>query len=421
MYLIELVFRIANMSSVKKMLSKFESTAPEIIFEWNDPLTNAKGWMVINSLRGGASGGGTRMRKGLTLHEVISLAKTMEVKFTVSGPPIGGAKSGIDFDPTDVRKNQVLERWYQAVSPILKAYYGTGGDMNIDEVKDVVPLTEKFGLWHPQEGIVEGHYKPKQSEKIKKIGQLRLGVPMIIGNPDFSPDLDRKYTISDMITGYGVAESVIHYYKLWKNESVEGKSVLIQGWGNVGAAAGFYLAKAGMKVKGIMDKFGVVVSSKGFDLKEITSFLNNRKKNTLISAFKNQEFDNFWNQTTDVFLPCAGSRLVDENHLNRLIENGCKLISSGANVPFNNAEILFGDVHAYADRKISVIPDFIANCGMARTFAYCMGENSEITSAAIFKDISNTIFTALKNVHNESGTEINISEIALKTAIKKLI
>jgi len=421
MYLLSVVLRTVNMSSVKKMLTKFESTAPEIIFEWNDPLTIAKGWMVINSLRGGASGGGTRMRKGLTLHEVISLAKTMEVKFTVSGPPIGGAKSGIDFDPMDTRKDQVLERWYKAVSPILKAYYGTGGDMNIDEVKDVVPLTEKFGLWHPQEGIVEGHYKPKQSEKIKKIGQLRLGVPMIIGNPAFSPDLNRKYTISDMITGYGVAESVVHYYKLWKNESVEGKFVLIQGWGNVGAAAGFYLAKAGMKVKGIMDKFGVVVSTKGFNINEITSFLNNRKNNTLISAQKNQEFEVFWNQKADVFLPCAGSRLVDKAHLQKLIENGCELISSGANVPFNNSEILFGDVHAYADRKISVIPDFIANCGMARTFAYCMGDKSEITSAAIFKNVSDTILTALENVHKENSNEINISEIALKSAIQKLI
>jgi glutamate dehydrogenase/leucine dehydrogenase len=46
---------------------------------------------VINSLRGGAAGGGTRMRKGLDINEVLSLAKTMEVKFTVSGPAIGGA------------------------------------------------------------------------------------------------------------------------------------------------------------------------------------------------------------------------------------------------------------------------------------------------------------------------------------------
>ena len=63
----------------------------------------------------------------------------------------------------------------------------------------------------PQEGIVEGHFSPDQSQKISKIGQLRLGVPMIIANTDFTPDILSKYSISDMITGYGVAQSVIHY------------------------------------------------------------------------------------------------------------------------------------------------------------------------------------------------------------------
>jgi len=60
-----------------------------------------KGGQLLIHWRGGAAGGGTRMREGLDLNEVLSLAKTMEVKFTVSGPPIGGAKSGINFDPND--------------------------------------------------------------------------------------------------------------------------------------------------------------------------------------------------------------------------------------------------------------------------------------------------------------------------------
>ena len=86
------------------------------------------------------------MRVGLDKREVESLAKTMEVKFTVSGPAIGGAKSGIDFDPSDPRKRGVLERWYSAVAPLLRSYYGTGGDMNVDEVHEVIPITEDCGL-----------------------------------------------------------------------------------------------------------------------------------------------------------------------------------------------------------------------------------------------------------------------------------
>ena len=77
---------------MKELLEKFENKQPEIVFEWNDSETDAQGWVVINSLRGGAAGGGTRMRIGLDKREVESLAKTMEIKFTVAGPPIGGPR-----------------------------------------------------------------------------------------------------------------------------------------------------------------------------------------------------------------------------------------------------------------------------------------------------------------------------------------
>jgi glutamate dehydrogenase/leucine dehydrogenase len=75
----------------------------------------------------------------------------------------------------------------------------------------------------------------------------------------------------------------------------------------------------------------------------------------------------------------------------------------------------------YEDNSISVIPDFIANCGMARTFAYCMQNKNEISSAAIFKDVSETIKNALQNVHSINGVSTQISEKALTMAIKKLI
>jgi hypothetical protein len=56
---------------MKDLLQKFENKEPEIVFHWKDPETEAEGWTVINSLRGGAAGGGTRMRKGLDMNEVF--------------------------------------------------------------------------------------------------------------------------------------------------------------------------------------------------------------------------------------------------------------------------------------------------------------------------------------------------------------
>mgnify|MGYP000438958985 CR=1 FL=1 len=221
---------------MKELLSKFENKRPEIVFEWKDSQTEAEGWVVINSLRGGAAGGGTRMRVGLDKREVESLAKTMEVKFTVAGPAIGGAKSGINFDPKDPRKKEVLQRWFAAVSPLLKSYYGTGGDLNVDEIHEVIPMTEDCGVWHPQEGIFNGHFKPSDADKINRIGQLRHGVIKVIDNANYSPDISEKYTIADMITGFGVAEAVKQYYNIYGG-SVEGKKAVVQGFGNFSEVA----------------------------------------------------------------------------------------------------------------------------------------------------------------------------------------
>ena len=110
---------------MRELLKNFENIQPEIVFEWSDSETEAEGWLVINSLRGGAAVGDTRMKLGLDKNEVIQLAKNTAIKNTISGPDIGGAKSGINFDPNDPRKAGVLERWFKVVAPILKSYYGT--------------------------------------------------------------------------------------------------------------------------------------------------------------------------------------------------------------------------------------------------------------------------------------------------------
>ncbi|MCB9225829.1 MAG: amino acid dehydrogenase [Chitinophagales bacterium] len=406
------------------LLQKYKDKKPQIVFEWNDPETDAEGWVVINSLRGGAAGGGTRMRLGLDRGEVESLAKVMEIKFTVSGPSIGGAKSGINFDPNDPRKNEVLERWFAAVIPILKNYYGTGGDLNVDEVKDVIPITEDYGLWHPQEGVVNGHFGTNEAQKIHRIGQLRQGVSKKVEDPKYTPDLNQNFVIADLITGWGVSESVKHYYKIWKNESLKDKKVVVQGWGNVAGTAGYYLAKNGAKIIGIIDKDGGLINEKGYSFDEITTLLKERDGNKLYASNMlsfEEVNDKIWDLSCDIFIPAAASKLVTHNQIKRLIDKGCSVVSSGANVPFKDADIFFGDTAKFADDNLALIPDFIANCGMARTFAYLMEEKIEISDEAIFNDVSNCIEKALKEVNKINNNDKNIAKAALQIAIKKLI
>ena len=407
---------------MKELLKKFENKEPEIIFNWKDPETDAEGWTVINSLRGGAAGGGTRMRKGLDMNEVLSLAKTMEVKFSVSGPAIGGAKSGINFDPNDPRKKEVLQRWYKAVSPLLKSYYGTGGDLNVDEIHEVIPITEECGVWHPQEGVFNGHFKPTEADKINRIGQLRQGVIKVIENSKFSPDVTRKYTVADMITGYGVAEAVRHYYAIYGGKC-EGKKAVVQGFGNVGSAAAFYLAELGVKIIGIIDRDGGIINENGFTFEEIKTLFLNKDGNKLVSQ-NMIPFDEInqkiWTIGAAIFTPCAASRLVTKDQIDNMIASGLEVISCGANVPFADKEIFFGSIMEETDSKVSLIPDFISNCGMARVFAYFMEKKVQMTDEAIFLDASETIKRAIQKAHDLNPSKTNISATAFEIALKQL-
>ena len=407
-----------------ELLQQYKEQQPEIVFEWTDQETNAKGWVVINSLRGGAAGGGTRMRLGLNKEEVISLAKVMEIKFSVCGPAIGGAKSGINFDPNDPRKDEVLKRWYKAVIPLLKNYYGTGGDLNIDELKDVIPITQNLGLWHPQQGIVQGHFKSNEGERIEILGQLRQGVSKIVEDPNYTPSVIKKYAVADLITGYGVAESVVHYYDLYHASNLAGKRVIIQGWGNVAAAAAYYLAEQGAKIVGIVDIAGGILSPEGLSFEEVAALYNDKKGNKLSSSQMlsfEEVNEKIWDVAADIFIPGAASKLITRQQIDKLIANGLKVVSCGANVPFVDDEVFFGPTAKYTDQKISVIPDFIANCGMARVFAYLMQPHALLTDEQIFTDVSQTIREGLQDVMKVNEEPTGISTTALTAALEKLM
>ncbi len=406
---------------MEQALKAFEQRAPQIVFEWCDRETDARGWCVINSLRGGAAGGGTRMRKGLDRREVLSLAKTMEIKFTVAGPDIGGAKSGIDFDPADPRKEGVLRRWYAALLPILKTYYGTGGDLNVDEIHEVIPFTEALGLAHPQEGVFNGHYHPQPEKREQGIRNLRKGVLLPVHSNELSPAPGR-YTVADLITGFGVAESFRHFGNLY-SQPIEGQRAIIQGWGNVGAAAAWYLGQMGVRVTGIIDRVGGLLKPEGFAPDELAQLMLDRNSNFLVSKDSipfDQVNQTIWDSGAELFVPCAASRLVSENQLDRMLRVGLKAISSGANVPFADEEIFYGPISRKADELCACIPDFISNCGMARTFAYLMELETEIDELSVFEDVSKTIRRALEQTSERRRDPVKLTSTAYEIALEKL-
>ncbi|MEQ9399614.1 MAG: Glu/Leu/Phe/Val dehydrogenase dimerization domain-containing protein [Longimicrobiales bacterium] len=376
---------------------------PEQVLEWHDPETEARGWLVINSLRGGAAGGGTRMRRGVTLEEVTYLAKAMQLKFAYSGPPIGGGKSGIDFDPEDPRRDGVLRRWYRAVQPFLTTRYGTGGDVNVDEQKDVVPLCAELGIRHPQEGIVRGHLALEDGELTRAFEALRRGIRQAAGPGYGVEGLD--LTVSDVVTGYGVARACRRMYER-RGRSLEGVRTVVEGFGNVGGAAALHLARMGARVVGIVDRQAGLVSPEGLEAADVEVLLRRRDARALPDhplVVRGPEREFAYRGESELFVPAAISGSVDARRLAQLTRHGVGSIVCGANQPF--AEVRLGETHTAqaADAQFDVMPEVVASQGMARTFYHLMTGRGEPDAGQIFEAVGAAVDQGVDAVVDRAG------------------
>ena len=253
-----------------------------------------------------------------------------------------------------------------------------------------------------------------------------------IEDVNYSPDPAKKYVVADMITGFGVAQSIAHYYSIWgtssgsaTQNSVEGKRVIVQGWGNVGSAAAYYLAQQGAKIVGIIDRVGGLINEDGFTFEEIKALFLAKNGNELVASnmLSYEEVnDRIWSTKAEIFIPCAASRLITQDQVTKMIAAGMEVIAAGANVPFADKEIFFGPIADFADNQLSVIPDFISNCGMARVFAYLMSNDiKELTDKGIFEDTSEIIKNALVAAHATNPSKNGIAKTAFEIALKQLV
>ena len=205
--------------------------------------------------------------------------------------------------------------------------------------------------------------------------------------------------------------------------NVIGKKAIVQGFGNVGSAAAFYLAEMGAKVVGIIDRDGGIINEKGFTFNEIKNLFLNKDGNKLVASnmIPFDEINNkIWAIGAEIFTPCAASRLVTQSQIDNMIASGLEVISCGANVPFADTAIFFGPIMENVDSKVSLIPDFISNCGMARVFAYFMEKKVQMTDEAIFADTSAIIKNAIANAYKINNSKTNISATAFEIALKQL-
>ena len=381
--------------------ARYMKAAPHLVLEWVDAPTGARGWLVLNSLRGGAAGGGTRMRAGLGRDEVTWLAKGMELKFAFSGPQIGGGKSGIDFDASDPRRREVLSRWFQAIRPLLQEVYGTGGDVNVDEHRDVSPLCAEIGLAHPQQGIVRGHFRrgaPSESdEAVDRANRtLRTGLGLPVSNPDLAvPGAD--LCVSDLITGYGVARAAARALAgadAGRPGCLEGVRVMVEGFGNVGGPAALYLARMGAKIVAVTDARAGIAPPGGLDAPAVEALLRARDRRELPDhphRVEGPAREACYSVGADLFVPAAVSASVDPERQEQLEAAGVTTVVCGANHPFVEAALGATTNQRAADARFAVVADVVGSLGMARAFGYLMAEAASPTAEDVFAAVRDTM------------------------------
>ncbi|MFA6329979.1 MAG: Glu/Leu/Phe/Val dehydrogenase dimerization domain-containing protein [Candidatus Micrarchaeia archaeon] len=386
----------------------FWAEKPLKVIAWQDALTEAKGWLVINKQINGAAGGGIRMKPGVTAAEVTELAKDMSLKFTLLNPCIGGAKAGIDYDPSKADKQGVLQRFVEHIQPELLCGYGTGGDLNISE-SELISALAVVGISHPQYGIVAGVKKSGYPVDEKNaIARLRRGVVL---PHDGS-------TLVELSTGKGVIETVkaaLEY--TFGTGSFKGKTATIQGFGVVGGGAAKYFSEGGGTVIAISDEKGMIYCEDGLDISRLLkNRINGRivNRTDLPSNYSLGDREKLLGVQADVLIPAAQSYAITDRNASTI---SARIISEGANSPTTPAakEII-------NKKGILVIPDFIANAGVACLFHECMFYDAPLKGDLLLSRISTAIGNKTRRLlkARDSSSEKDFRLLAQADAIETM-
>ena len=283
------------------------------------------GYRVQHSSARGPRKGGIRFHQDVDIDEVRALASLMTWKTALIDVPFGGGKGGVTVDATKLtplEKEEVIRRWTRTLINVL----GPNRDIPAPDLgTDAQTMAWLMDEFHRIEG-----FQPA----------CVTGKPVgLFGAPG-----------REEATGRGVAQ--IAAATLEQNgKKVEGATVAIQGFGNVGRYAALVCQELGMKVIAIADVSGGVVDKKGIDVKAIFDMksLADVKSDERIGAAEVLEVD------CDVLIPAALGNVINDSNVDRI---KARFIIEGANQPIMTS----ADAKLKAN-KVVVVPDILANSG----------------------------------------------------------
>ena len=366
---------------------------PERVILFRVPWANDRGEVEVNrafrvefNSAIGPYKGGLRFHSTVNLGILKFLGFEQIFKNSLTTLPMGGGKGGSDFDPKGKSDNEVM-RFCQSFMTELCRHIGADTDVPAGDI----------GVGGREIGFMFGQYKRIRN----RFEGVLTGKGLNWGGSLIRPEA----------TGYGAVYFAQEMLGT-RGDSFEGKRVAVSGSGNVAQYASEKCLELGAKVVSLSDSSGFVVVEDGLtqemweDLMDLKNVRRGRVRE-LADKFPGvtyHEGTGVWNVKCDVALPCATQNELDANDAKTLLENGCFVVSEGANMPSTPEAVVL-----FVEKKILYGPGKAANAGGVATSGLEMSQNSQRLSWTReevdnrLRDIMNRIHTACVTTAEEYG------------------
>ena len=316
--------------------------------------------------------GGIRLHPSVYIGIIKFLGFEQVFKNSLTTLPMGGGKGGSDFDPKGKSDGEVM-RFCQSFMTELAKHIGAACDVPAGDI----------GTGAREVGYMFGQYKRLRNE----FTGVLTGKGLTYGG-----SLARKEA-----TGYGLLYFTNEMLQA-NDMSLEGKTVLVSGSGNVAIYATEKAVTYGAKVVAMSDSNGYIYDKNGIDLdcvKQLKEVERKRIKeyvNTHPEAEYHEGCKGIWTIPCDIALPCATQNEIDKESAEILVKNGCKVVSEGANMPSTPEAI-----ETYLSNGLLYGPAKAANAGGVATSGLEMSQNSERLSWS-FEEVDAKLHGIMKNI-----------------------
>lgn len=346
---------------------------------WEDDKENIRvnrGYRVQWNNAIGPYKGGLRFHKSVTMSILKFLAFEQTFKNSLTGLPLGGGKGGSNFNPKDKSDREIM-RFCQAFMTELHRHIGPNTDV---AAGDIGVGTREISYMFGQYKRLENEFTGVLTGKALSYGGSQIRVE--------ATGYGCVYLMDDMLRHHG--------------QTLDGKTALVSGAGNVAQYAAEKLIDLGAKVITMSDSTGFIHEPSGIDterLEYIKDLKTNRRGS--LEAYAKEFGAEFhagerpWSVPGDLALPCATQNELDEDDAKALIKNGCIAVAEGANMPTTQ-----GGVDAFQEADILYAPGKAANAGGVATSGLEMTQNSMRLSWSR-EDIDTRLRTIMSGIHEQ--------------------